>query len=109
MECMVDIILDIPFRLDKSMNKTNLKKANKLTSQISDLLSVLHPKKIRALSFYKDTYEEEKKAEKEGKQFYNFQVSTNIWDSDINNELLSEMQKYAEPRLKELREELRKL
>ena len=82
---------------------------NKLTSQISDLLSVLHPKKIRALSFYKDTYEEEKKAEKEGKQFYNFQVSTNIWDSDINNELLSEMQKYAEPRLKELREELRKL
>ena len=91
------------------MNKTKLKKANKLTAQIKDLISILHPKKIRALSFYKDTTEEEKKAEKEGKTFYNFNVSTNIWDSDINNELLSAMRGYAEPKLKLLRKQLNDL
>ena len=91
------------------MKKTLLDKANKLTSQIRDITTVLCPKKIRSLSFCRDTTAEEKKAAKENKTYYDFGGSMYLWDSDIMNELLKIMQSYSEKRLKELVQELAKL
>lgn len=91
------------------MNKKTLEKANKLTSQISDITTILYLKKIRALSLYKDTAEEEKQAKKDGKTYFDLNCSTNVWDSDIQNELLKAMQKYAEGKFKEIKKQLAEL
>ncbi len=91
------------------MKKKLLDKANKLNKQIDDLTTILRPDKIRSLSFYEDTTAEEKKAKKDGKTYYDFGCSMNLWDKDIINELFKLMQPYAEKRFKEVTQELAEL
>ena len=91
------------------MNKETLREANKLTKQISDLTTILHPEKIRSLSFYEDTERARIKAGKENKMFYDPSCSLNLWDSDIINELLKVMQEYAEEKFKEVKKQLGEL